>query len=506
MSAKVKPNHFQQNWQLTAPKYAPLAIICFGVLVRLSQYLANRSLWYDEAALALNIVNRSYLDLVKALDYNQAAPPLFLWIEKFNIQLLGNNEYALRFFPFICGIVSIFCFYKLAKYFTSGWVIVCAMILFSCLSQPVYFATEAKQYSSDLAIALAFSLWLFHLRHKPLRWQQKIGLASLGAIAIWISHPIIFTLAGFELAYLALAKASERKSLILNRLPVYLVWLTSFALLYFLTISATLGNETLVNSWGKRYPNSIFDIIWLLDSLGRFFHKPLGFLGKVDGLAILPFLIGCIYYWRKQRGYFLVLAAPTVITLVASYLEKYPFRERLILFLVPFFILMIAEGIVVLLTKPKRRSLRIFGGAIALIVLLTPCVNAAQWIIQPQQIAEIRPVTQYLQANRQPNDLIYVYTKCQFQFRYYADRIGMDRADYQIGMASIPKRSHFSEEQVIPFRQEIAPLQGNQRVWLIVCHSKEQEEPNLLSQFETKGAPQEVFQTFRASAKLYDLR
>ena len=41
----------------------PYTIIGFGIFVRLVQYLFNRSLWHDEAALALNIVNRSYLEL-----------------------------------------------------------------------------------------------------------------------------------------------------------------------------------------------------------------------------------------------------------------------------------------------------------------------------------------------------------------------------------------------------------------------------------------------------------
>ena len=57
-----------------------LAIICFGILVRLVQYLFNRSLWADEAVLALNIVNRSYLELLEPLDYEQGAPIGFLMV------------------------------------------------------------------------------------------------------------------------------------------------------------------------------------------------------------------------------------------------------------------------------------------------------------------------------------------------------------------------------------------------------------------------------------------
>lgn len=78
--------------------------------MQLSQYLYNRSLWADEAVLALNIVNRSYLELLQPLDYDQAAPIGFLIVEKFAVQLFGDNEYSLRLFPLLSGIISLLLF------------------------------------------------------------------------------------------------------------------------------------------------------------------------------------------------------------------------------------------------------------------------------------------------------------------------------------------------------------------------------------------------------------
>ncbi|HXU32187.1 MAG TPA: hypothetical protein VN851_16580 [Thermoanaerobaculia bacterium] len=56
---------------------AGLAIL-LGVALRLWQYLANPSLWVDEAALARNVLDRSVPGLFGALDYGQIAPPGFL--------------------------------------------------------------------------------------------------------------------------------------------------------------------------------------------------------------------------------------------------------------------------------------------------------------------------------------------------------------------------------------------------------------------------------------------
>lgn len=45
-----------------------------GVYLRYKHYTANRSLWLDTAALAVNIIERSYADLLTRLDIGQHAP------------------------------------------------------------------------------------------------------------------------------------------------------------------------------------------------------------------------------------------------------------------------------------------------------------------------------------------------------------------------------------------------------------------------------------------------
>ena len=53
-----------------------------GAAFRLAQYLANVSLSLDESLLALNIHHRTFSQLFDQLDFNQAAPPGFLAIQK----------------------------------------------------------------------------------------------------------------------------------------------------------------------------------------------------------------------------------------------------------------------------------------------------------------------------------------------------------------------------------------------------------------------------------------
>lgn len=508
-----------QTRRITAPvkaqqlfPYLSLLGVWFGAIVRLVQYLSNRSLWEDEANLALNIVNRSYSELLQPLDYNQAAPPGFLWIEKFAVQLLGNNEYALRLFPLIAGLVSLIAFYKLATRYAAAVAAPIAIALFACLKYTLYYATEVKQYSSDVMVALLLWWLLVPLRHQMLNGKQLLGLGLLGAVCIWLSHPTVFVLAGLEIGYFLTAARSQRWTNLSNRLPMYLSWLFSFAGLYFFTIRNTLNNDTLTDSWGTRYPNSLVDIFWLFDAFGRFFYNPLGFLGITDGIAILAFVVGCVAVYRRSRITLLALTAPMLMTIVASYLEQYPFRERLVLFLAPFAILIIAEGIAWLLTQPRDRYKPAFilGGLVSAALVVPPVLRASQLLLYPTQVEEIRPVLAYVKSHQAPGDRLYVYPSGINQFLYYAPQFGYVPADYVLGehsMATGGRRNRqLSQAGVKRFKREVKALRGEARVWFVFCRASEVEEQAFLSALQPIGQPLDQFRQTDAFAYLYSLR
>jgi uncharacterized membrane protein len=131
-----------------------LVIIVFGLTLRTAQYLADRSLWMDEAMLALNIADRSFVELMQPLDYDQGAPVGFLLIQKLMIQALGNKDYVLRLFPLLAGLLSLYLIYRVADRYTSGVAVIPALALFAVSGPLVHYASEAKQYSSDVAICL----------------------------------------------------------------------------------------------------------------------------------------------------------------------------------------------------------------------------------------------------------------------------------------------------------------------------------------------------------------
>jgi hypothetical protein len=92
-------------------KISIYAIFALAVGMSLAQYLYNRSLWCDEAWVALNILNRDFGELLNPLDYIQVAPVLWLcffiiwlwtWLlsKFFQSEIIFNNQfyYICRFF------------------------------------------------------------------------------------------------------------------------------------------------------------------------------------------------------------------------------------------------------------------------------------------------------------------------------------------------------------------------------------------------------------------------
>src|SRR5438067_1920310 len=83
-----------------------VAIIAIGAALRTKMFLGGRSLWLDEAMLALNLQRRSFAGLLRPLDFDQAAPIGYLWLVKIVMTCFGDGERALRTVSFIAGLVS----------------------------------------------------------------------------------------------------------------------------------------------------------------------------------------------------------------------------------------------------------------------------------------------------------------------------------------------------------------------------------------------------------------
>ncbi|MEA5466953.1 hypothetical protein [Leptothoe sp. PORK10 BA2] len=489
-----------------------------GILIRLVHYLSNRSLWFDEVAIGLNLLDRSYLELLDALSYNQAAPPLFLWIEKWAINTWGSHEYVLRLFPLLGGLLSLGLFYRFTQRFTQGWARPIAILLFSVQGYIAYFASETKPYSWDVAMALWLCMAIAALATIKPSLNQLLAAGILGSISIWLSFPSIFVMAGVEGAnilslQLWQASTTNLKDFFLRRIPLYGVWVTSFCGLYFGVISKTLSDTGLADSWAGRYPDSFLDIPWLLDSFGRFFYRPLGFSGPTDGVAMVAFVTGCILLYRTAKLRLLYLSSPFIATLLAAFLHQYPFRERLILFLTPFALILLAEGIVFWLDrwKKKPRILGVFSLIMAITLIFMPFGRGLHGMLVPTSLHfdHVRPTLQYIDTHWQAGDKLYVLPGAQLQFEFYNRSFELPMTDVilselqNIGIWKVSEadlESHYQELKALKTTQ----LKNEKRVWILLARKRPQSEEAIVEQLNRLGQLVERKQYPGAMVGLYD--
>ncbi|PPS39808.1 glycosyltransferase family 39 protein [Chroococcidiopsis sp. TS-821] len=498
------------NKALFSPQRLPWTIISFGILVRLVQYLYNRSLWNDEAALALNIVNRSYAGLLEPLDYDQAAPVGFLFVERLATQLFGDSEYSLRLFPFLSAIIALFLFYRLAQRCLQPFAVWIALALFSSLHIIVYYATEVKQYSSDVAIAILACLLFIDLSQSKLNGKHIITYGILGAIFVWFSHSVVFVIAGIGVTNLIWTLIHKQKAKSLKLLGIYLFWLASFNIFYKLTLQDLANQTDLFNSWESRgtFPNSFLDISWLLTTFWEFFHKPLGFPDIFLWLAIITFFVGCISLIKADLRILLVLLSPILVTFGAAYLQIYPFDGRLVLFLTPFFVLLISEG------AAFSREISFFKtekiSVLILILLLTPPIGTAGYLtIRPYEKQEMRPIMSYIKKHQKQNDTLYVYQRAEFQFKYYASKFGYQSDDYILGVDDLDKQDGqgISDNEWQRYTSDLNKLRGKSRVWIVFSHVRSwaQEKERITAYLDTFGHQIDAYETKGAYVYLYNL-
>ena len=122
---------------------------------------------------------------------------------------VGKSEYALRLFPLLCGIAAVLLFVRVAQAFLAPDVVPVAVLLFAAADAPIYYASEVKQYSTDVAATLALIVLGLALRGAVSN-RSRVLIALSGIALVWLSHPAVFTMLGVGLA-LALTAAWQRE-------------------------------------------------------------------------------------------------------------------------------------------------------------------------------------------------------------------------------------------------------------------------------------------------------
>ena len=302
-------------------------IILTGIILRLFVYCSGISFWGDEAALALNVIEKSYSDLFKGLDYLQVAPPMFLVMSKF-IMLDSLRDFSFRFIPLVSGIISVPLFYKFIQMLSnSKKVILVSTFLFSFNMTAILYCAQFKQYSLELCVAILLLIIFYKiLFQNECKWYYPIIIA----ISPWFSLSSLFIIGCYF--FMVLIKTPKLV------LKTYIPFFISLVIFYLVSLKFIMNTnyDSMYNWWQNGY--GFVDIrhpLRVIIRVGELFSfdKTIAILcGSIIFISLVKF---------DKKKVFLYL--PIILTFVASAFKLYPIQARLILFLLPCFVGLIAE-------------------------------------------------------------------------------------------------------------------------------------------------------------------
>jgi Dolichyl-phosphate-mannose-protein mannosyltransferase len=504
----------------------------FGVAVRLIPYAANRSLWFDEALLALNLIDRPLWALAGRLDFNQAAPIGFLWLTKLSAMALGPGERALRLVPLLSGLASLVLFFVLARRILErrAAIVACAVFV---LSQPlVYYASELKQYSGDVLAALAITWAAIRCREKASPGAHA-WLAVIGLAALFFSHPAAFVMASVWAALLIEAIRLGRRGSIRLLAATGVVWTAAVVfdeIVFLRRLTGSAYYRRFFGQLGGFLPDSPREAPkWFLYRALSLLHETAGI--PLAGLGLLCVVVGVAVWWRRERVQIFFWLGPLALAGIAACLRVYPLVARTTLFAVPAVALLLGEG-----AEEVRRRSGGTGGVpyVALITLLfaQPAAWSLRVLVRPPAREQIRPVLRRIARERRTGDAFYVYSAAQYALRYYIEtrsipfsgelaRAVLEPAATQSleatwfpkALRSAPPEFFVGEPH--PHRKdaygaELEELRGRPRVWVIFSHLAAgggvDERRLIVGQLDRMGRRIESFGGAGAGAYLYDLR
>lgn len=386
----------------------------FAIFLRIKVYAANPSMWNDECALAWSVLHKNYADFFSKIEYSQVAPPLFMVFAKIATAIFGANDFAVRLIPFLAGILSIPLFYLVAKEsFKRKFTVLLALFLFAVNQQLINYSFEFKQYGVDVFCTLACLYFFQKLDIEKISIKKLLVWAVGLALTIWLSFVSVFTIAGgfAVLLFTDFKKNISKKATLMLPLALSLI----FYLVFYL--APTHAGPFMANYWAGKFIKPDFsNFLYLLVENIKYFFFPI----KMVLFAFILLVWGLIWGVKDKNKTILISFVSLLLLVVASVLQIYPFFDRLILFMLPLFLIWALVPVDGISTASKIKS-----GFAVLLTALAFYVQIPS-TIQFSKLSNFsrgefpREMMKYMAENIKPTDTVFVNSASGIEFDYYS--------------------------------------------------------------------------------------
>ena len=415
--------------------WLPYMIIAAGILLRIVVFAHNRSMISDEANVARNIYERNYTSLLSPLDYGTFAPPAYLWILKFITGTWGFSEFALRIYPLLGSCISLYLLLLISGKLGAGKSVWYPLFLMASGYIYIRYATEAKQYATDTAVILALLMLTLKTdlgRTKPSVYMAIWSVA--GCLAICLSMPAIFMLAGIGVYYFYHAFTAHKNKIILVT-STCVFWLVGFMLYYFMVLKNEV-NSAYLQGWHSTY----FLTFWpdTMEKAGHNLSITSDILREASGntvLAIAFHLIllttAIIFLARKNKSQLLLFLVPAICLLVAACMHKFTLLPRVSLFIMPLLLILTGIGL--------EQLWQLRYGILKFIVIIIAAIcmvnfNHFEYLLNPLENEEFKQGLEIIKREGIDGKHLYINSLAVPVYKYYTQiHPGKDKWKEQAG-------------------------------------------------------------------------
>jgi hypothetical protein len=171
--------------------------------------------------------------------------------------------------------------------------------------------------------------------------------------------------------------------------------------------------------------------------------------------------IGVLVLWRERRSVALLVLGPSIVALLAAVAHQYPLRNRLMVYLVPATILLIAAGI----DGVRRFSGRAHPslGIGAVVLLLAVPATALSRALPPYDLEQNRALIGYLAEHRRPGDRVHVFPLARIGMLVYGPQRGIQPSDWTTIACD--------RNGTRPYVRDVDQFRGTPRLWLLTSGS-----------------------------------
>ena len=375
-----------------------------------------------------------------------------------------------------------------------------ALAFYAVNKHMLFFSSDLRQYATNLLVACVLYLYVARPAASPISDTPSrrflVGLLVLGAVSVWISIAAIFIVGGIGATYLLYSILHRNAAMIKWSTAICAVWVASFFVHYAILNSnieaRDLRGEMTIEqsvSTAPIPPTSFADFKWYRETAEKSMYFPLGLTYR--GLGLFALLAGSIALWNRNRPIFLMLIVPVALALIASSLEKYPFKDRYLLFLLPALVLLLGEGIGLLIAQ-RDKTIRAVGVAFFILLYIQPFAHGLRHFVEPRKVAEITPLLAHITEHWEDGSILYCTFYTGGQLLYYKERFNISDDMYIIE----PRGPNLDSTQW-DYRAEAIPdlYQQGDPYWVLIEHDSGPPIPTHIGEEDDYGVQLEVVQS-----------